>query len=129
MDLSLTFADSEVADLDASGNSIHIRLSAAHVFRGDTEDGKPMEGFARAVRLVLLGARLPAAPADFIGRIAQGRIGVGGGWASGMPLPGTVAGPLQVELALYNHSQLTVSADGIECRFEGEPNFAESLFC
>ena len=129
MKLALSFADSEVADLDASGRSVHIRLSAAHVFRRDTDDGKPLEGFARSVRIVLQGARLAAPPDAFIGRIAQGRIGVGGGWTSEMPLPGSIAGPLQVELALYNHTQLTLSADAIECRFEGEANFAESLFC
>lgn len=130
MSHSLAFADSEVAGVAASGGGVRIRLSAAHVLRVDAAaPSRPTEGFARAVELVLAGARLHDDPGHCLGRIAQGRVRIGHHWSPTLPLPFASQGHATLELAFANQSNLSLSADGITCRFEGEPNFTESLSC
>jgi len=130
MKLSLVFADSEVSAVASSHDGVRIRMSAAHVLRSEAGAGKPTEGFARAVELLLPGAELHGgAPGDFMGRISHGRVQVGGGWLSRLALPSSCAGPVTLELAFANQSQLVLNANGLACRYEGEPNFAESLSC
>lgn len=64
-----------------------------------------------------------------MGRVSQGRVRVDGRWASQLALPSSCAGPVTLELAFANQSQLVLDANGLVCRYEGEPNFSESLFC
>lgn len=130
MSHSLAFADSEVASLASSGDGVRIRLSAARVLRVDAAaPARPTEGFARAVELFLPGARLHEEPGHCLGRIAQGRVRIGHHWSSTLPLPFVSPSHAKLELAFANQSSLSLSADGISCRFEGEPNFTESLSC
>lgn len=125
----LVFADSEMSAVVPSEEGVRIRLSAAHVLRSEAAGARHTLGFARAVELVLAGAELQGAPGDFMGRIAEGRVQVGGRWASQLALPSSCAGPVVLELAFANQSQLLLRAMGLACRYEGEANFSESLFC
>jgi hypothetical protein len=130
MKLQLLLADCEVASVVASRDGIRIRLSAAHVQRiDDGDDHKPLPGFARSVLIELPGGVLHGAAAHCIGRLAHGRVHTHAGWSGSMPLPGSAAGPVKIELAFANQSRLETTANGIVCDFDGEPNFAESLFC
>lgn len=131
MNLVLVFADSEVAGADVGPHGLRLRLAAACVQRRDDAGaGRPEPGYAQAVELLLVGA-VPAAPAAaLIGRIAHGRVQAGDGrWRSQLPLPGSLAGPLRVELAFANRSELIVSAQALHCRFDGAANFSASLAC
>ncbi|WP_157266098.1 hypothetical protein [Azohydromonas aeria] len=128
---TLMFADSEVAAVTAVATGIHIRLSAAHVLFLERPDaGNSTEGFSRGVEILLPGAQWPdGALSGFMGRISEGRIRVGTAWAVKLPFPCSVSAPIQIELSFANQSHLELSAAGLECRFEGEANFSESLFC
>ena len=88
-----------------------------------------MEGFSRSVVLLLKKANLNAAEGHFIGSLAQGRVRIGSAWSSTLALPSSHLGHVSLELSFANQSLLVLAASRIECRFEGEPNFAESLFC
>ena len=130
MELSLVFADSEVASVESEANAVFIRLSAAHVLRQPLSgEGKAGEGFARGVVLLLKGASLNGAESHFAGSIALGRLKIGGVWSSTLALPSSTPSDVSLELTFANQSLLVLAASGIEGRFEGEPNFAESLFC
>ncbi|WP_137893131.1 hypothetical protein [Ramlibacter sp. 2FC] len=124
----LVLADSEVSVVSSLGDGVRIRLSAAHVLRSEAGT-RPTPGFARRVELWLPGAALPRPSGEFLGRIAQGRAQFGGRWASQLALPSSCAGPVTLELAFANRSQLLLQATGLACRYEGEANFSESLFC
>ncbi|NRF72123.1 hypothetical protein HLB44_34580 [Aquincola sp. S2] len=129
MKLSLLFADCEVASVDHADSGVSIRLSAAHVEQAATsQTEKPLSGFSRGVNLFLEGATLHEATALF-GRVSAGRVQLAGQWKSSIPLPLLHVGPVTLELAFANQSQLTVSAHGLQCRFNGDANFAESYFC
>ena len=130
MNLSLIFADCEVAAVSSMADGVEVRLSAAHVLRAAVEpNGKSLNGYARAVTLRLAGATLAGATDQLIGRISQGRVQIKDVWLSTIALPSAVGGPVKLELGFANQSNLVLSAIGFECRFDGEPNFAESLFC
>lgn len=129
MALWLDFADSEVSAVAPSHDGVRIRMAAAHVLRSEAGAGKPVEGFARGVELLLPGAALDGAPGGFMGRISLGRVQIGGRWSSRLPLPFCAGGDVKLELAFANQSNLVLAASGIECRYEGEPNFSDSLFC
>lgn len=128
---TLIFADSEVAAVTAVATGIHIRLSAAHVlFRDEPDADDATEGFSRGVEILLPGAQWPdGALSGFMGRISEGRIRIGTAWAVKLPFPCSVSAPIQIELSFANQSHLELTATGLDCRFEGEPNFSESLFC
>jgi hypothetical protein len=127
--LLLRFADSEVAAVEAVAGGVSIRLSAAQVEQAGAAPGdKPVAGYARGVVLWFDGAAAPAPDALF-GRIAAGRIHLGGTWRSTVPLPLSHCESIELELSFANRSQLTLSARGLDGRFDGEPNFAESLAC
>lgn len=133
--LTLSFADSEVACVSAASDGVRIRLSAAQVQRVEVPGSKPTEGYSRTVELLLPGAQLTQGnagpPARFIGRISQGRVQRGAHWSARLPLPcsDVTSGPVRLELSFAQGSPLVLIATGIECRFEAEPNFHESLFC
>lgn len=127
--LSLVLADSEVAFVAAAQGGVRIRLSAAHVLRSEALGQRPTPGFSRGVVLWLAGAEPPADGGDFMGRIAQGRARIEGRWAAQLALPSSWAGPVRLELAFANGSQLVLDAEALSCCHEGEPNFSESLFC
>jgi hypothetical protein len=130
MALTLVFADCEVAYVVAADDRLVVRLSAAHARAEPAAgDDRPTDGFARGVVVTLKGARLAVPAGTLIGRIAQGRIRIGTRWADALPLPGRIDDRVRVELAFANRSELDLEVDGIEVGFDGEPNFAESLFC
>lgn len=152
--LTLTLADSEVASCSVDPEGLRLRLAAAHVHRTDTgprATAEPIGGYARGVVLELDGARplgggasshggqgdvragpasrLAAPAAGLVGRIAHGRVGFGGRWMSSLPLPADLVGEVVLELDLAQGPALAWRATRLVCRYEGEPNFAESLFC
>ena len=127
---SLFFPDSEVAATTAANGNIRILFSAAHVLHESSNSfEKPTEGFARNVELTLSGASPGATLNEFIGRISYGRLLAENKWAPQAALPCSMLGPVKLELTFANQSHLEIEADGLECRFRGEPNFFESMAC
>ncbi|NML13431.1 hypothetical protein [Azohydromonas caseinilytica] len=124
------FTDSEIAAAVPTPEGVHIRLSAAHVVQSNPAiSEKSIEGFSQGVELVLPGVQLDKPATDLIGRLSQGRIRINGQWSPSIPLPHTHSGPTKLELSFANQSFLALEAEGMECRFEGEPNFHESMVC
>ena len=130
MNLSLLFTDSEIKAVVPMREGIHISLSAAHVLQSNPAmPEQPIEGFSRGVELVLPGVQLDKPATDLIGRLSRGRIHINGQWSPSIPLPHTYTGPVKLELSFANQSFLALEADRVECRFEGGPNFHESMAC
>ena len=127
---SLLFTDSEIAALAPAPDGIHIRISAAHVLQSNPEQTRrSIEGFSRSVEIVLLSAQFDKPANDLIGLLSKGRIHINGQWSPSIPLPHTHTGPVKLELSFANQSFLALEAVGVECRFEGKPNFFESMAC
>lgn len=130
MHSSISLTDSEVAAVTSTSAGVHIRLSAAHVLCANpAHAGNAQEGFSRGVELLLSEARLAGTTDHFLGRLSSGRVLWGNQWSSRIPLPCATSGPVKLELTFANQSHLELTANGLECRFEGEPNFSESLSC
>jgi hypothetical protein len=126
----INFADSEVVTVISENVNILIRLSAAHVLRNDpTNASKSVEGFAREVELMLSGVKPNQPTNELIGRIFSGRVLMKNQWTPQIPLPCTLSGPIKLELTFANQSHLEIEANSLECRFEGEANFFESMAC
>lgn len=127
---SLLLEDSEVAAVQATPEGVRIAFAAAHALRHDAADGgRPLAGYLRGVTLLLTGARLPEADEAWFGRIAQARVEAAGGTLSRLPLPGTLAGPLRLELVLGGRSPLLLQATALACHGGHEADFRESLAC
>jgi hypothetical protein len=111
--------DAHVAGMDLSARE------AAAVDRGRTAPADRLDDLATA---------------DLVGRLAHGRLAIDGRWTASLALPSTVSGGLILELGFAHgmphaasgdvpEAPLVLHATRLSCRFEGEPNFAESLFC
>jgi len=130
MKLWLNFADSEVASVTNSAAGVVIRFSAAHVEQVPAApDEKPVVGFSRGVSLVLAAATLANELGSLVGRVSHGRVAIASQWSSTIPLPLVETGPVILQLAFSNQSQLSLAAEGLGCRFDGDANFTESLAC
>lgn len=130
MRLALVFADGEVATVTAEPDGVRVRFAAAHVER-DAEPGeaRPVTGFAKGVSLFVAGADAPADLGALLGRVSSGRVRLQGSWATSIVLPFAVDADIALELAFANQTQLSLAGSALRCGFDGEPNFAESLFC
>ena len=130
MTLSLHFSDSEVASVTSGTEGVVVRFSAAHVERAPSAPSeKPAVGFSRGVSLILSGATHPNELSSLVGRISNGRVAISGKWSSAIALPLAHEGQVSLELTFSNQSQLSLAAQGVGCQFNGDANFAESLFC
>ncbi len=130
MQLQLEFADSEVSRVHLGPDGLTVRFSAAQVYQ--CRDSTPITetaGYSRDVELWLSGADISMPGGHCFGRVSVGRLELNGGWLKRIPLPFQGQGPVRLEFAFANGSEFSVSGSAIECRFNGEPNFAESLFC
>lgn len=124
----LMFAESEVAGVTVSADRVELRFAAARLLRPSPDGGPPVEGYGRGLRLELFGART-ADTAGAFGRLADGRLQLGGAWAARVPLPTVFDGPVRLELAFANRTTLVLAGHGFACGFDGVPDFAEALSC
>ena len=129
MNLLLEFSDSEVGRVAWVGNQLRIHFSAAAVLQVDAASTAQRPGYARAVELVLFGATVTPPSAEPVGRIAHGRLALAESWLTRIPLPLQAMEPVRLELCFAQHGEMSVVGSGVECRFAGGPNFAESLSC
>lgn len=132
---ALQFADSEVRHLRRDGADLLLALAAAQV-RPLAADGRPVDGtgpgYVRGLvlRLQRADAAALAAPwGDAIGRLAQGRLVLGGQPLATLVVPGTLGGPLHLALDFANGTRLAVQAQGLQAGFDGVPGYRESLAC
>jgi hypothetical protein len=113
-----------------TNGGIRILFSAAHVLRESPNSfEKATEGFAGNVELTLSTAKRDLTLNEFIGRISPGRLLAENKWMLHIALPCSMLGPVKLELTFATQSHLEIEADGLECRFGGEPNFFESMAC
>jgi hypothetical protein len=130
MNLLFEFSDSEVGEVVQTDRGLCIRFAAAAAVQIDpSPPGAPIRGFARNVELLVLAATQHAAQPEHIGRIAHGRLALSGRWLTQIPIPHLAEAPVTLDINFANHETLVVTGTGLECRFAGKPNFAESLFC
>ncbi|MBL8892800.1 MAG: hypothetical protein JNL67_22680 [Planctomycetaceae bacterium] len=90
---------------------------------------KTIQGFSKGIFLELRGAELIREEDPKIGRVSAGRLQVAGEWRKEIPIPFEFHGRVNFELAFANGAYLVAAGTGICLRFEGEPNFEESLAC
>jgi hypothetical protein len=132
--LCFRLADSELAAVEAfegddDSRAVHLRFSAAAARTEPAAGGQAQEGFVAGVVLVLQGARVVAHDTPLFGRVAAGGVRAQARRLSALPLPGAVAGPLRLELALAHGGMLTVDAAALVVRVDGELRFVESSSC
>ncbi|QPF75207.1 hypothetical protein G8A07_21340 [Roseateles sp. DAIF2] len=142
MDLSLplllSLPDSELAALEWPGPEgiLLLRLAVAQVEQRPAGEPRGIQGYSRGVVLRLHQARierLDDADGPLLGRIgAESALRVGPQRRAGLlPLPGTIAGPLHLELVMAQGGWLLAAGGGLELAFEAgvAPNFRELLAC
>jgi hypothetical protein len=128
MALFVAFADSEVASVARVGTALHIRLAAAAALSAG-EGPAPTHGHVAGVTLVLGDAVVDTPLHELLGRIAAGRVELGGRWLAQVALPSDSAGPVRLELAFANRGVLAATGGAFTCRTDGTPRFTESLAC
>ena len=130
MDISIVLPESEVAAVASVDPEIYVRFSAAATLKASTAEGeKPSQGFSRGVVLQLQGAQIIGQEDPKLGRISAGRLQLAGEWRKEIPVPFEFKGPVHLEISFANRAYLVAGGSDINLRFEGEPNFAESLAC
>ena len=130
MDISIVLPESEVAVVTSVDPDIYVRFSAAAVLKaGAVEGEKSSQGFSKGVVLQLRGAQVIGQEDPKLGRVSTGRLQLAGEWRKEIPVPFEFKGRVHLEISFANRAFLVASGSSISLRFEGEPNFAESLAC
>jgi hypothetical protein len=132
--MELLLGDSEIASVEAiegDGDTaaLHIRFAAAAARTGAAPGERAPDGFVAGVLLVLTGAHVVVHDTPLIGRVAAGVLRRAGQRLAALPLPGSVAGPLRLELALANGGVLVADAASLAVTVDGAPAFTESSAC
>ncbi len=130
MDISLILSESEVAAVSTVGSDIFVRFSAAATRKtSSAERVKQSYGFSKGIVLQLRGVQIIGQEDPKMGRVSAGRLQLAGEWRKEIPVPFEFHGRVHIELTFANGADLVAGGSGISLRFEGEPNFTESLAC
>ncbi len=120
----LSLQDSELAGAEAQGDTLVLRLAAAHVQRPQSRQ----HGYVRHLELWCLQARWEGTLAEAIGRIREAQASMDGALLR-LHAPGRATGEVRLSLSLGFGAVLVVHAAAVEARFAGTPGFRESLAC
>ncbi len=121
---ALDFHDSEVLAIEPTGDALRVRLSAAHVRRG--EDGA--RGYLGSVEIAARGAAWPGELAPGFGRLVVGRLRCDGlDVAPTIPL--RLAGALSLELRFADGARLEITAAAIAIDAAADAPFREDFSC
>ena len=115
---TLAFDGSEVADVAAVDDRLCVRFAAARV----------AGGWLQAIELDLSGATWTGAPADCLGRVAEGRAQVDGR-ERGLAIPSELAGDVALELHFANGATLVARGRALALAPRGELRFVEDFSC
>lgn len=130
MNTILEFADSEVGRVEADGDALTIRFSAAHVRgfagRSDADGG---HGYAQPLAMKFGEAVWQGTIAECIGRLAGGKAVINGVARPTLELPCACDGAISVELEFRNGAHLRATAKSLSCRFTDETKFVEDFRC
>jgi hypothetical protein len=130
LNTTLEFHDSEVSRIEADGDALTVRFSAAHVRgfagRSDTDGGR---GYAQPLAMQFSEAVWQGAPGECIGRLAGGKAVINAVARSALELPCACRGSIDVELEFKNGTRLSVNAKALNCRFTNETKFVEDFRC
>lgn len=130
MDISIVLPESEVAAVTFVDADVYVRFSAGATRKASSAAGeKPSPGFSKGIVLQLRGAQFIGQEDPKLGRVSAGRLQLAGEWRKEIPVPFEFHGQVHFELTFANGAYLIAGGSGISLRFEGEPNFAESLAC
>ena len=130
-------ADSEVARLEAQPDALLVHLSAAClVLDGVEGDRAERWGYGHGLQcrlsdaVVVHGLSPATGVKDVMGRIRHGEIWIDGQRHTGLPIPGTWQGDIQLTLTVGHHDTLELRGQGLSVDFGDQaPNFTESLAC
>jgi len=126
---NMTFADSEVREVQRHGTDLHLLFSAVSATQ-ISASGERTEGYVQGVCLVLLRCESQQALDGLCGRLRSGRLRLQSGERLAvMAVPGTWQQPLALELEPAQGGLRVLHAQGLECRLESGGVFRESLFC
>lgn len=120
----LELDDSEVARAEVHGDSLVLRLAAAHVRHPLSHE----HGHVRHVELWCLQARWEGMLTEALGRIRVAQAESDSSPLS-LQVPGCKDRPVTLSLEFGFGSTLVVHAEAVETRFSGPPEFHESLAC
>jgi len=124
MRFALDFHDSEVRDVVADGDAVHVRFAAASV-----RDDQGRRGWLASVRLTLTGATLSGDARHAFGKLVEGRLERGGQLVLPLPVPDTLAGDLGLALRFANGTALTLRGRTLAASVADDARFAEDLSC
>lgn len=124
----LHFADSELRGLHWQGARLELVFSAAQV--SALPAARPAAlGWVRGLVLALDGAVLAGDASAAFGRLQQGALLLDGRRHPTLAVPQAWAGPLQLHLVLARGEALDIGAGAMLARFDGAPDYRESLAC
>jgi hypothetical protein len=109
MQFALELEGSEVRDVAADGDVLHIRLAAASVRDADGE-----RGWLPGVTLRLASATSTGDAPHAFGRLADGELRLDGRRIAPLRLPGELSGALELALRFSNGSVLELRAEALE---------------
>jgi len=125
-----SFADSEVAAVAVEGGLLHVRFAAANVSESDdTAFSGERTGHVAGVKLVCRGGPWPAGLDGHVGRLADGRVRVGGEWLARLPLPAELDDASRVELRFANRARLDVAVTSVSLTVPHDADLFESFAC
>ncbi len=124
MGFTLEFRNSEVRDVVADGDRVRIRFAAASVRRAIGE-----HGWLPSVALTFEQARLQGDATLAFGKVADGSLRQDSRLAPRLPLPGTLAGAIELTLHFANGTLLTVHAASLRLSMANDARFVEDLSC
>jgi len=124
MRFALDWTDSEVGDIAVEDGVVRMRLAAASV-RDD--DGNL--GWLPGVTLAFAEAELVGDAAHAFGRLAEGRLRHDGRDVAQPPLPGALAGDLELTLRFANGTPLTARGRSLSLSVADDTRFKEDLSC
>jgi hypothetical protein len=121
----LAFADSEVARVEAQGDSVRIQFAAAAV--EPTQAGEE-GGYLLGLVLQFTGARWQGEPAACFGRVAQGAVADAVTRFTALELPFEGDGPWQAEFQFHGGT-LHVHAMHVRCVPDATTPFRSTYAC
>ena len=115
---ALAFDGSEVAEIVAADDRLGVRFAAARV----------AGGWLQAIELDLSGATWTGAPADCLGRVADGRVRVDG-HERALAIPSALAGDIALELRFAHGAALVARGRALALAPRGALRFVEDFSC
>ncbi|HIV72288.1 MAG TPA: hypothetical protein H9903_15235 [Candidatus Aquabacterium excrementipullorum] len=130
MTMFLAWQGSEVRQVEAIGDALLVRFSAASARRGATDHfGHGDEGFLASLTVVFTTAHAQGDLSSAIGSLAEGVLLHEGQSHRHLALPFSLADGVEAELVFRNGTVLQIQAASASCALGEDKRFFESMAC